>query len=389
MELYCVVSSRPQKWPEQTDASKFVYEDVAIATYLLILWRQERRDNSTDQLQSFVDLGCGNGLLVYLLSSEGHRGYGIDLRKRGVWELYPETTVLRVEAIVPSDKYLFPDIDWIIGNHSDELSPWVPVIAARSAFTTRYFLLPCCAYEFSGSKFQRRHANDSQYFDYITYLETISERCGFVTQVDRMKIPSTKRVCLVGSRRRGVVGDFERSCAAIQETINNENQTTCVDPQESWCTAFRPREAVERVRNCSTLDDSLKSAVVQTVVAHLLQKRRYLDGVSVKWNIGGQCPIEDLVKLLQPEQLKQMKSEFGGLQTLLKNHNQIFLVQKGLVQLRSPVAHNEHMVQKKRNKAQQEATKKLRKCWFHLNHPDGCPLADTECTFVHANNRHD
>lgn len=34
-------------------------------------------------------------------------------------------------AITPSDKTLFPDVDWLIGNHSDELTPWVPVIAAR------------------------------------------------------------------------------------------------------------------------------------------------------------------------------------------------------------------------------------------------------------------
>lgn len=85
-----------ERWPEQTDAAKFVYEDVAIATYLLVLWRQERTATNTERLQSFVDLGCGNGLLVFILSSEGHRGYGIDLRKRGIWDMYPETTELKV-----------------------------------------------------------------------------------------------------------------------------------------------------------------------------------------------------------------------------------------------------------------------------------------------------
>lgn len=69
---------------------------MAIATYLLLIWRQERTKNHTTKLQSFVDLGCGNGLLVYILSSEGHPGYGVDIRKRGIWDLYPETTVLKV-----------------------------------------------------------------------------------------------------------------------------------------------------------------------------------------------------------------------------------------------------------------------------------------------------
>ena len=34
-------------------------------------------------------------------------------------------------ALCPSDENLFPEHDWLIGNHSDELTPWIPVIAAR------------------------------------------------------------------------------------------------------------------------------------------------------------------------------------------------------------------------------------------------------------------
>ncbi|EMP26433.1 Putative tRNA (uracil-O(2)-)-methyltransferase [Chelonia mydas] len=58
-------------WPEVTDPEKFVYEDVAIATYLLILWEEERAEKGLSKKQSFVDLGCGNGLLVHILSNEG------------------------------------------------------------------------------------------------------------------------------------------------------------------------------------------------------------------------------------------------------------------------------------------------------------------------------
>jgi tRNASer (uridine44-2'-O)-methyltransferase len=83
-------------WPENTDPAKFVYEDIAIATYLLLLWEKERLEKDTHKLQSFVDLGCGNGLLVYILSCEGHKGMGIDLRKRKIWDLFPENTHLQV-----------------------------------------------------------------------------------------------------------------------------------------------------------------------------------------------------------------------------------------------------------------------------------------------------
>lgn len=95
-------------WPENTDPAKFVYEDVAIATYLLLLWEKERLEKGTRELQSFVDLGCGNGLLVYILSSEGHRGTGIDLRRRRIWDLFPESTHLQVRekfARIHSNEY--------------------------------------------------------------------------------------------------------------------------------------------------------------------------------------------------------------------------------------------------------------------------------------------
>lgn len=83
-------------WPENTDPAKYVYEDVAIATYLLLLWEKERQEKGIQELQTFVDLGCGNGLLVYILSSEGHSGTGIDLRRRKIWDLFPESTRLQV-----------------------------------------------------------------------------------------------------------------------------------------------------------------------------------------------------------------------------------------------------------------------------------------------------
>ena len=36
----------------------------------------EREELGQERRQSFVDLGCGNGLLVYLLASEGVSGGG-------------------------------------------------------------------------------------------------------------------------------------------------------------------------------------------------------------------------------------------------------------------------------------------------------------------------
>ena len=56
----------------------------------------------------FVDVGCGNGFLTYLLTSEGYRGCGIDLQKRKIWECYEIDVDLRQSSVDPSD-LRFPD----------------------------------------------------------------------------------------------------------------------------------------------------------------------------------------------------------------------------------------------------------------------------------------
>lgn len=365
-----------------------MYEDVAIATYLLILWRGERKRLGSDRLQSFVDLGCGNGLLVYILSSEGHRGYGIDIRKRGIWDTYPATTVLRTEAITPSASSLYPDIDWIIGNHSDELSPWIPVIAARSSFTCRFFVLPCCAYEFDGRKYQRRSAQNSQYMDFLDYVECISDECGFQTKIDRLKIPSTKRICIIGAQRNYDCTDFVRQNMHIQKFIDSESCTASSNDHDQWNADFRPRSSVEKVQNCTQIDKSIEREIVAIVFAQLLTKKRYLtDYCAPDWNVGGKVALADLIRLIPREKLKVLKSECGGLQTLLRNNSQIFQVSGGAVEIRVPINYCDKMNELKQRSADKFTEKQLqfkqKPCWFLANHPNGCPFDAENCSFKH------
>ena len=270
-------------WNESTDPKKFIYEDISIASYLIVLWKQEREKSGSDKLQSFVDLGCGNGLLVYLLAAEGHPGFGIDLRKRKIWDEFPLATDLREMAVVPSDEQLFPEIDWIIGNHSDELSPWIPVISARSSYKSKYFLLPCCAFEFSGKKFQRT-GKKSQYFSFIDYLVKVSEACGFEdTKLDRLKIPSTKRICLIGSTRSFDEVDFKSQCEKIQNFIN---ASSAQGNSEQWSESFKPREREEKIKNGSRIDKDLKESITKMIFEHLMDKEEFCDEFP-KWNCGG------------------------------------------------------------------------------------------------------
>jgi len=71
-------------WEEKTDPKKYVYEDIGIAAFLIALFEDEQKKFNLSQKQSFVDLGCGNGFLVYLLCMEGYPGRGIDIQKRKV-----------------------------------------------------------------------------------------------------------------------------------------------------------------------------------------------------------------------------------------------------------------------------------------------------------------
>lgn len=235
-----------ERWTECTDPVKFVYEEMSIAAYLCALWEVEREEEGTDRLQTFIDCGCGNGFLVYLLISEGHKGVGIDLRKRDIWDRYPEhvTASLRNEYLDPLS-FDCSSFDWIIGNHSDELSPWLPVIAARSqhAITERMevetpkgtidggdishplrrarprvFILPCCFFDFDGKKVAfgrtRRTLGVSaphgtgKYEQYYRWIAQILRAFGFAVEYENLRIPSTKYVSLIG------------------RFIQNENRTT-------------------------------------------------------------------------------------------------------------------------------------------------------------------
>lgn len=46
-----------------------------------ITWEIQRREEKSEKLQSFVDLGCGNGLLVHILQSEGVRFFKSNFSK--------------------------------------------------------------------------------------------------------------------------------------------------------------------------------------------------------------------------------------------------------------------------------------------------------------------
>jgi len=385
-------------WPEGTDPLKFVYEDVGIATYLILLWRQERVKTGITEYQSFVDLGCGNGLLVYILSSEGHPGLGIDLKKRKIWDMFPSHVKLQVGIIEPSDQSLFPDYNWLIGNHSDELTPWLPVIAAKSSANTRFFVLPCCPHDFD-CKYRRTRPGMSIYSEYLEYVKEVGALCGYDIWQDRLRIPSTKRVCFVGQERTVKMEDFPQLHERIDNFIKKKNEVNSAalkrvngntdncdgenenqeQNKELWSANFKARSSVEVVRNCSQLDKTVIEDLITAIANILLEKKRKVElsfsGKPLVWDRGGSIAMGDLAKRMSAQQLLALKAQCGGLQTLIKNHKHIFALEKGCINLQIPLQLSKSKVPSDRHHT--------KPCWFHQYHPQGCPLPQPDCLYSH------
>ncbi|XP_032874784.1 probable tRNA (uracil-O(2)-)-methyltransferase [Amblyraja radiata] len=416
-------------WPEVTNPEKFVYEDVAIATYLLILWEDERAEKGLTDKQSFIDLGCGNGLLVHILTNEGHPGRGIDVRKRKIWDMFGPQTRLEECAITPSDDFLFPEVDWLIGNHSDELTPWIPVVAARSSYSCRYFVLPCCFYDFYG-KYCRREPKNTQYRAYLNFITEVGSVCGFKVEEDCLRIPSTKRVCLIGNQRTYPLSSEERLDEERTQYISERYSCTlstnnhfsdviastslhlapdmkhCSNAYDSmvqdtsaemnslasskWLAGFQPREKIQKVRNCATLPRDFTDDVVLQVAKELLkinqdsfQNSNDEDNTG-NWNKGGSLPLKNVADLLDSSALQRLKNECGGLKTLLRNYCQVFEVARGQVQIRDWTKEKQTKKQSPGARKMPLDTSKSRLCWFFLNHPDGCPRNAEKCPFAHG-----
>ena len=355
-------------WGESSDPEKFVHEDLGIAAYILLLWRRQAREESwpAGRKQTFVDLGCGNGLLVYILTMEGHTGVGYDLRRRNIWSWYPDIVQLEERTIVPSLTTSYQDTDWILGNHSDELTPWIPVLASLSGVNTSFWVLPCCPFSFTG-KYQRRSSESSVWRDYLDWIVLLCGEMGFSVEEDRMKIPSTKRVCLVGKRKETVSMEVVKSL-----TANNDDSVE----------KFVPRQKIEKVRNCTKLEKIFTQTIVDKVVSLCLSEQNSIIISGKHWNAGKTISLATIANKLMEEnfKLEKLKQECGGLQTLFRNHHYIFVVEKGSVRLKVP---GRDVKKSSKNNNKSENMIKTKPCWQHNNHPDGCPLSELDCSWIH------
>lgn len=201
-----------KNWVETTEPEKHVFEDLNIAAFLCELWAKVYRLPGADldaqsekkEFPGFVDVACGNGVLVYILHQEGYPGWGFDARRRKTWSILPESTQSRLKetiyipqpfidaATTPSldpdtstpfklesgaDFFngIFHEETFIISNHADELTLWTPLIGAMSkpASPMPFLAIPCCSHSLSGARY--RFPPPKQYKKKKQEVETATE----------------------------------------------------------------------------------------------------------------------------------------------------------------------------------------------------------------------
>ncbi|CAJ0586474.1 unnamed protein product, partial [Mesorhabditis spiculigera] len=347
-------------WPESTDPSKFVYEDCAIAAYLLETWRKRGK-----MPEYFLDLGCGNGLLVYLLNKAGVPGAGIDLKRRKIWDTLFKDTQLYEDVVDPrtiQGKPFAQKVDYLIGNHTDELTPWMPVMAAR--FNCDFFVIPCCPFDFGG-KFNGKMAGRSTYSSYLQYLSMVNAVIGFEMDRDRLPIPSTKRKCFIGAiPSGGLPSDTEATISQLTQNV----------------ATFVPRPKIQKNSNCSDIPVEMRKRIALKLFDYLLTGRA-ATSTSGQWYQGSQVALAELFKLLTPEEVDCLRQQHGGLQTFIKNHHDVFHAVQGTVKIRDYRDARWRPNRKKFNNAPNY--RKKAPCWMAAHHPDGCPLEEKDCLFNH------
>ncbi|CCG83842.1 protein of unknown function [Taphrina deformans PYCC 5710] len=251
-------------------SEKHVFEDLGIASFLINLRLQIAESLGSQRPVTFVDLGCGNGLLVEILMREGIETSGFDARRRKSWDVYTAATqaVLQEMVLYPemlsteqgaerSDSALetmatmvelnyglFDRNQFLIGNHADELTPYIPLLAALSSCsndvelgpdvipTAGFLIIPCCTHTFSGEKHNGLSTKGGRYASYIAWLIDICEEVGWVVERESLRIPSTRN-CAIICRRRKLVENSADS--ADPDSVGHPGKQTPRDRLVNLC----------------------------------------------------------------------------------------------------------------------------------------------------------
>ncbi|KAJ6095317.1 hypothetical protein N7486_006063 [Penicillium sp. IBT 16267x] len=170
-------------WVEKIEPVKHIHEHLAVASFLIELWRtmygavpafETTKEEQIDpRFPGFIDIACGNGVIVYILSMEGYSGCGYDARRRQTWSIFPASVQERLMEKIYIPKPFADSIGthnmgvdihtgdfkpgtFIISNHADELTVWTPLMTALACLASPlpFLAIPCCSHSLSGSSYR-------------------------------------------------------------------------------------------------------------------------------------------------------------------------------------------------------------------------------------------
>jgi tRNASer (uridine44-2'-O)-methyltransferase len=262
-------------WVEQTPPEKHVFEDLGIAAFLIELWvdmygakpdtngdvhnikddEEQKRQTAQSTFPGFVDIGCGNGLLVHILNAEGWSGWGFDARTRKSWSTFPpqhteklEEMLLVPEILQPTSTSsttneessethntahhngVFPSGTFIISNHADELTPWTPLLAflSSSPFSGTRFRAPSHAKHITpdpSTANSKKPKQPSAYASLCSWVCHLTESTGYKVEKEHLRIPSTRNIAVVGrirAREGEKKGGLEERMEETRELVEKE-----------------------------------------------------------------------------------------------------------------------------------------------------------------------
>jgi tRNASer (uridine44-2'-O)-methyltransferase len=314
-------------WVEVTPAEKHVFEDLGIAAFLIELWtdmyggkaervgealtdasayvndeekekaeaakEERRRANAQAQFPGFVDIGCGNGLLVWILNEEGWTGWGFDARRRKTWATFSQEYDAKLKEMLlvpevleltkgPEDggegpkthNGIFPTGTFIVANHADELTIWTPLLAFLSE--SPFIAIPCCSHNFGGTRFRApaniksttsttsapiqgttatettttlehpppakaapkaKQATQSAYASFSAYVTRMTSLLNYKPEHEYLRIPSTRNFAILGrekERKGGLMGHQADKLDFVKEVVEREMGVDIQEVSRLW-----------------------------------------------------------------------------------------------------------------------------------------------------------
>jgi tRNASer (uridine44-2'-O)-methyltransferase len=161
------------------------------------------------------------------------------------------TTTLSPPELCLAAEPPFPTSSFLIGNHADELTPWLPLLVAKTPGSA-FLNIPCCCHRFT-SRFtdaQYSIATDvlkwpgiqtdmdryeglardkgGRYNAYLHYVAEQTIRAGWRPEREALRIPSTKCWAFVGRKR--IFSPDSNEDGSIQEWIRATSESSL----KSW-----------------------------------------------------------------------------------------------------------------------------------------------------------